>query len=80
MVTFPSHRVDTINKEKSRIVHIKFETNLIEKMSTDSWPCQKEDVNDYCLEEVVEAELRCYLPWGLGMGVGKYRLKYSMIY
>ena len=57
--------------EKSRIVHLQFETNLHEKISTSKWPCEKDLRNDYCLESVVEKESKCNLPWGLGIGAGK---------
>ena len=72
VVTLPSQRRDNIRFEKSRIVHLQFETNLIEKISTDKWPCEQDLRNDYCLESVVETESKCYLPWGLGIGAGIY--------
>ena len=72
VVTLPSQRRDNIQFEKSRIVHLQFETNLIEKISTDKWPCEQDLRNDYCLESVVETESKCYLPWGLGIGAGIY--------
>ena len=71
-MTLPSQRRDNIRFEKSRIVHLQFETNLIEKISTDKWPCKQDLRNDYCLESVVETESKCYLPWGLGIGAGIY--------
>ena len=72
VVTLPSQRRDNIRFEKSRIVHLQFETNLIEKISTDKWPCEQDLRDDYCLESVVETESKCYLPWGLGIGAGIY--------
>ena len=72
VVTLPSQRRDNLRFEKSRIVHLQFETNLHEKISTTKWPCDKDLSNDYCLERVVEEESNCQLPWGLGMGGGRY--------
>ena len=71
VVTLPSQRRDTVRNEKSRIVHLQFETNLHEKISSPRWPCEKDLQNDYCLERVVETESKCHLPWGPGIGAGK---------
>ena len=73
LVKFPSQvRRNLPSTEKSRKVRIQFETNYVEKLSHGSLPCEKEDVNDYCLEQVVERDARCYLPWGLGLAKGTY--------
>ena len=53
-MTLPSQRRDNIRFEKSRIVHLQFETNLIEKISTDEWPCEQDLRDDYCLESVYD--------------------------
>ena len=71
IVTLPSQRREKILNEKSRIVHITFQTNLNEKISSVKWPCEKDLKNDYCLERVVESESKCHLPWGQGIGAGK---------
>ena len=71
VVIFPSQVKKDPNTEKSRKVYIQFETSYVEKLMQGSWPCaMSEDVNDYCLEQVVEQDANCFLPWGLGMGAG----------
>ena len=71
LVKFPSQvRKNLPSTKKSRKVRIQFETNYVEKLSHGSLPCEKEDVNDYCLEQVVERDAKCYLPWGLGLATG----------
>ena len=73
LVIFPSQVKDDPLTEKSRMVYIQFETNYVEKLSRGSWPCAmkgQEEVNYFCLEQVVEQDANCYLPWGLGLGAG----------
>ena len=77
LVIFPSQVKDDPLTEKSRMVYIQFETNYVEKLSRGSYPCAmkgQEDVNYFCLEQVVEQDANCYLPWGLGLGAGFYQI------
>ena len=70
-MTLPSQRRELVYNEKSRIVHLQFETNLHEKISSPKWPCEKDLNDDYCLEKFVEKEADCHLPWGPGIGADR---------